>query len=228
MNLRKQLEKAFAKKPEVNGSIQGERSLKKPAPDMSTHHFPSTKAGCNIPVEGDLEHAAVISLEALRGVLDIRSQAINNQLDASHWSIPDFAVKTTSDAFKILEIKPSKTALTAEQQDRFFAAEQLYSREGIGFQLLDQTELPDEHTKLKLLDLYFRGHRTRWCAYTKELALDILDLDTYPTLSHMHKILAEEKLPTLLAEYFVFHQLKKTLKTNCLFTRILMLEENFI
>lgn len=218
MNLRQKLERAFAKKPEINGSIQGERNLKKPAPNMSVYKFPSRKAEGTIYVEGNLEHASVIIFEAFSRVKNIRSQPIRNQLDAIHYSVPDFALKMTDDNFKVLEIKPSKTALTFEEQDRFFAAEQLYAREGIEFQLVDQNELPDDQTTLKLLNLYCRGHRLRWCTYSKELALELLNLDTYPTLSCMQTILAKNQLPMEIAEYFVFRQLKKTLDTNCLFT----------
>lgn len=81
MSLSKELEKVFAKKPELNGSIQGARNLKKSAPGMSVYKFPSKKAGATLYVEGNLEHAGVIVLEAASTVKDYRSQPIKTQLD---------------------------------------------------------------------------------------------------------------------------------------------------
>lgn len=220
MSLSKELDKVFAKTPEVNGSIQGARNLKRSAPDMSVFKFPSKKAGATLYVEGNLEHSAIIIAEGSTLVRNIRTQPIYIQLSAKHYSIPDLAIELHDESRIIVEIKPSRTALTFEQEDRFFAAEQLLAREDIGFKLLDQNDLPNYATTQKLLHMYCRGHRTKWHSYVLEEALSLLTLDTYTTLASMQEILREKGMSIHLAEYFVFHQKKKTLETNYLFNKV--------
>jgi hypothetical protein len=200
-----QIERAFRTKPNLAGTLHGQRKIHQGGKGHRTSLFPSRKAGGAIPLESSLELSHALELERCQIVQDYRVQSIKIHLSGGTHSFPDFLVLTKNGAIELHEVKPSILHLTTEQKLRFDALEAITNNLGIELKKIDAKTLRQGTELSKLIHLYNRGHIKKWTAEQIKLGSNILE-NTRPGDISAYLILSEQNLPEQIADYLWFHQ----------------------
>ena len=201
-----QIDQAFKKSPNVARIFHGDRRICQGGRGRRTALFPSRKCGGHVPLESQLELAYAVVLERSPLVRDYRTQAIRIPLPGGRSAHPDFLIRTVDGTFEIHEVKPSIEYLSAEAIQRFATIGELLARTGIGFKVVDASDLCSGVELQKLLGQYSRGHIQAISQQQIDLGTTILRDGNINSFSEAYKLLREQQLPVQLADYLHFHQ----------------------
>ncbi len=201
-----QIHCAFNQKPNIAGTLHGQRRIYQGCLERRTSLFPSRKAGGSIALESKLELAYTIQLESLAVVESYRTQALNIPIGQNQNIFPDFLIRKQNGEFEVHEVKPSIQHLSEQNTERFDRLATIFASIHIPFKLVDECTLPRKSLD-RLLHLYSCGHRHDWKPLEIELAHDLLIRHQLDNLQQAHSLLEENQLPSQLAEYLLFHHM---------------------
>ena len=201
-----QIHCAFNQKPNIAGTLHGQRRIYQGCLERRTSLFPSRKAGGSIALESKLELAYTIQLESLAVVESYRTQALNIPIGQNQNIFPDFLIRKQNGEFEVHEVKPSIQHLSEQNTERFDRLATIFASIHIPFKLVDECTLPRKSLD-RLLHLYSCGHRHDLKPLEIELAHDLLIRHQLDNLQQAHSLLEENQLPSQLAEYLLFHHM---------------------
>lgn len=201
-----QIHSAFNQKPNLAGTLHGQRHIYQGCLERRTSLFPSYKAGGSIALESFLELAYAIQLERHPSVQSFRSQVLRIPIGKNKEIYPDFLIRTKNGNFEVHEVKPSIQHLSQNSLERFNLLQHILAPLNIAFKLVDASTLPQRHTLPRLLHLYSRGHSKDWTSLEIILAQELLTGVNLKSLEQAYSILEKENLPIQLADYLLFHQ----------------------
>lgn len=202
-----QIDFAFNQKPNIAGTLHGQRHIYQGCLERRTSLFPSHKAGGSIALESFLELAYALQLESHSAVESYRTQALRVPIGQSQELYPDFLIRTQNGNFEVHEVKPSIQHLSKEKIQRFERLRSILASIGISFKLVDANTLPQRQALTQLLHLYSRGHFQDWTSLEIELAKNLLIGLNLESLAQAYTILEKNQLSPQLADYLLFHQI---------------------
>src|SRR5690606_30105164 len=89
-----QIDFAFNQKPNIAGTLHGQRRIYQGCLERRTSLFPSRKAGGSIALESFLELAYALQLERHPDVQSFRTQALKIPIGKNQEAYPDFLIRT--------------------------------------------------------------------------------------------------------------------------------------
>lgn len=209
-----QIHLAFNQKPNIAGTLHGQRRIYQGCLERRTSLFPSRKAGGSIALESFLELSYAVQLESHPSVESYRTQALKIPIGENQDVYPDFLIRTLNGDFEVHEVKPSIEHLSAESLRRYERLASILASINIPFKLVDASTLPQRQSLTQLLYLYTRGHLQDWTSLQIELAQDLLKRYELESLEQAYNILEKNQLPPQLADYLFFHRIIQVKNTN--------------
>lgn len=201
-----QIHSAFNQKPNIAGTLHGQRRIYQGCLERRTSLFPSRKAGGSVALESFLELAYAVQLESHPAVESYRTQALKIPIGQNLELYPDFLIRTQKGDFEVHEVKPSIQHLSLESLQRFERLASILASINIPFKLVDANTLPQRQSLTQLLHLYSRGHFHEWKVLEIELAQNLLLSHELKSLEQAYSILEKNELSPQLADYLFFHQ----------------------
>ncbi|MDY1338840.1 Tn7 transposase TnsA N-terminal domain-containing protein [Pseudomonas aeruginosa] len=205
-NLMLQISESLQSEPDIAGKIRGKRCIHQGNKHQRTALFPSKKANGTIQLESQLELAYAIELERNSQVLTYRAQPLKIPLPGNRFAFPDFLLVFLNGSIEIHEVKPSKSALTPDQIEKFEIIHSTLSNLGIEFKIVDSSELQHLADLDKLLMHYARGNSRTWNYLQLELAIKLIG-EKNATPKDAYDALTKNNLPPQIFDYLWFHKI---------------------
>jgi hypothetical protein len=156
---RQQIQKAFAARPGLDGTIHGLRKIKQGKQGSRSSLFYSAKNRCLIPVESRLERAYCYVLEVDRNVREYRTQFLRLRYLGDD-IYPDFQICTVDGEYVVAEVKPEAYQQTEQQELRTHFLREILGREEISYMLVGEAQCCGRDDFETLVMLYSRGGRS--------------------------------------------------------------------
>lgn len=143
-NIRRQIEEAFAKKPDEAGILQGVRYLRGGVTGKRIVLHPSAKNGGTIPCEGRPEGNYAASLEIDPRVKGFRGQPVEIPGPHGGTLVPDFVIQYTDDTYALADVKAAGKLLEPDVAERMHWIRRVLSQARIPHHIITAEALQSE------------------------------------------------------------------------------------